>query len=455
MQWIDFNSDTDYELLNRLREMCSYPERPPLTDEEEEELVESLLGVTRGIKKEDFGLTPKETEIKKVINLKNAEKYFPKKYGVELEFESNEPIGRSWLFEKLDKDGLDVDSVLGDGSLSEYGFEILSKPQKDLESLLNFMTNTLDTLNKLDLDFTCESPCAVHIHVSNMRAPINLFLLGIFFEKVFDKIRNDNYSGLVHNFMFIPEKRELRNVLKSLNEENPYTNFNDGAFKSGIKSGFDPYITYILNNVYDLFMGQYRRTTIRYSGFDTSLRTMEFRVFPQTVNKNVYKTYIKIVGYLIFYAETHSLEEIFELFGSHYGSGRHSVNMHKLILKFKKICNLSDGEMYSLFHNFNQNEDIGGLKWWEIYNLVEPVTKLGNEDTSKYYFKNNITKEIYDGYCKRSYPEHVYEKFGDYIGTKSVAHGLCITDDCIYDGHGGYKRYLGFEDGHTMFWGDY
>ena len=103
---------------------------------------------------------------------------FPTRFGVEMEFESEEFNENSWIYSRLTSAGLDVKNVSYDGSLeTEGGFEVISQPLSCLRETYEFMRDTKRELEGLGIPIKSWSPTAIHVHVSNIKNPTNLFLI--------------------------------------------------------------------------------------------------------------------------------------------------------------------------------------------------------------------------------------------------------------------------------------
>lgn len=287
---------------------------------------------------------------------------FPKRYGVEMEFEGEEGVPFSDIQEMLDDRCL---RVVGDGSLTEDGgFEVVSKPLDSTTELYDFMSKTLTTLrNKMEIH-TIGSPIAIHIHVSNVKEPGNLFYLMEYFGDVFEHLRKRHDNLLVHNRLRRPHYGVVKDIIQIERKK---------GFKNMLKDDVGYYFNRKINPLLaneslmlgDIFMNGLRRCTLRYSGFDSNKRTLEFRVFPHIYRESIYRIYIQIVNAMVYFAEENSLESIYKLTSK-------KSPLYLKLMAFQEICGLKDIEMSYLF-NGSMAE---GAKFEQRCRCDPPITMI-------------------------------------------------------------------------------
>ena len=235
-----------------------------------------------------------------------------------------------------------------------------------MDELYEFMEGTLKVAQSLGS--TNKSPTAIHIHVSNYDNPVELFYLMQNYGAVFEHLKQVNKSGLVHRFLCKPK---LRNVKESIKHIRSYDQIGVIDMKRAMINKFDPVIGEKTLNVAQYFM-ESRRSTIRYTGWDTRNRTIEFRILPQRMDKKIYKTYVKMVEKLLKYAEENSLTKIRQV---------PSRGIWGMMESFMNICGLSRTEMYRLFHR-HTSPDLKRIRkdmpFYEVCNLRAPQTNISD-----------------------------------------------------------------------------
>lgn len=290
-----------------------------------------------------FKLTKEhKTKQKKEIKIDNSN---PMRFGVEMEFESNEYVNWDNLFNKISKKDLDIGTIDEDGSLSDYGFEIISKPLKNINDLYDFMTKTREVVVTEVGDDLYEGPtCAIHIHVSNIKNVANLFSLCTYFRNEFDKIRLNHNNNLVHRFSRWPAPSVIKKA-KKIDESYIRKSFDYFSLKDFRLRELNPEFVAKSVLLADHFMGS-RRCTLRYSGWDSHNNTLEFRIFPHKYNDELYKIYCRIVGKFIEKAEEGMDGDAYDTLVS--------MDEHpkERLEHFKKIVGLTDDQMELLFGRF-------------------------------------------------------------------------------------------------------
>jgi hypothetical protein len=130
-----------------------------------------------------------------------------------------------------------------------------------------------------------------------------------------------------------------------------------------------------------------RRSTLRYSGYDSGNATLEFRVMPQRMHSSVYKTYVKIIGMCIKMAEESSRKECYLL-----AETQDKLDLTERLKVFQEFMGLNDKEMHGLFNKISSKETVfyDALKFWEICKLPEPITKI-DYNSFRIYFENYTT----------------------------------------------------------------
>ncbi len=240
-------------------------------------------------------------EVKKE-EIEYPEEEFGMKFGVEMEFEAHKEYNYFEIFSILQGEGINNVEVDSDGSLSPYGFEIISPPLDSLNDIQDFMVRVTQILKDNGYEIYTESPCAIHIHVSNIKNPINLFSLAKYYANIFEYIRTQHHNGLVHRIGGWPHSDHINNV-KKFTKETVMKNYPTSEIKRLVAKKIDPLFAYKCGAICDSFMGS-RRCTLRFSGWDTSNRTLEFRVFPHILNDDMYQIYTDIVRQFIIEAES-------------------------------------------------------------------------------------------------------------------------------------------------------
>jgi hypothetical protein len=329
-------------------------------------------------------LYPSEEEAEP-INVSSDD--FPMRFGVEMEFECDTEYGNDWIELRLVEAGLDVQKVEYDGSLmSEGGFEVISNPLNCLNDVYEFMRKTKERLLDLNMPIKNTSPSAIHVHVSNVKNPTNLFLIMKAFDEPLDQIRRAHKNGLVHERLNLPRYDTLIEAQRHYEERDSYDKFSQRELRWALANKIDPIYKYEARTAHQLFMRS-RRSTLRYSGYDSGNATLEFRVMPQRMHSSVYKTYVKIIGMCIKMAEESSRKECHLLAET---QGR--LGLTERLKVFQEFMDLDDKEMHGLFNKINSKETVfyDALKFWEICKLPEPVTKI-DYDSFRIYFENYTT----------------------------------------------------------------
>ncbi|MCE7699657.1 MAG: hypothetical protein K8E24_012890, partial [Methanobacterium paludis] len=193
----------------------------------------------------------------------NRSEYFKKRFGAEIEFESNEFYDKNYLSRLFIGNGVDIDKVIGDGSLSDNGFEVLIKPQDSLDNLLTQMDNIRGVLDGAYVSYKSGSPCAIHVHMSNYEKPTHLFVLfGILFN-ILKHMTRSVHNELVNRSLMIPNKDSLKLHISQCPKN--FEDFDPTELSMFKDRGFDPIYTREIWDTHSLFMGS-RRCTLRFSG---------------------------------------------------------------------------------------------------------------------------------------------------------------------------------------------
>lgn len=299
------------------------------------------------------------------ITDENRDKLFPVMYGVELEYELDDYVPYNTIYSKIMESGVENCDVKSDGSLSEYGFEVISQPMESLEELNEFMDNVLESVEELGA--TNHSPTAIHIHVSNIKNPESLFYLMERYKTVFEHIKRKNNSGLCHIFLNKPKPNRIKEYMSQIPTE--YTSFNTGTLDYFIRQKIDPILDKKYATLSNWFMDG-RRCTLRYAGYDSDRHTLEFRVFPQRMDKNINRIYCQIVEKLI---------EMSDKVGYYDVAQKPTKELMWLVEEFKEVCELSRMDMYRLFHRHttpSRTNIRSDMMFWEIINVDEPLTHI-------------------------------------------------------------------------------
>lgn len=266
---------------------------------------------------------------------------FNEKYGVELEFEPIKNISH----DKIKKMDGDIFKVCMDGSLSDIGFEVVSKPFESLKTLEKYTHKLLEKIED-KVDLVIGETAAIHYHVSNHKNPTGVFLLCKYFGNVFEDIRLSKNNKLTHNRLSRPRKVGLihDNGFLFSHEDNEW-------FKKSMDNGYDPYIA--KRNIYvgRRFQTRGRRSTLRATGVNFNgdhpesdpKNTLEFRIFPQTNQHSLYHIYPKIIKNILKKTNKNSWEDIYdetmEMGNPHY----------KRYKEFEEVCDLNGEEVEELF----------------------------------------------------------------------------------------------------------
>ena len=297
-----------------------------------------------------FGHSTQSPTFKKTKqdDFKYPEKEYPVKYGVEMEFESNKGYDYDDIVYLLAENGFKNVRVTYDGSLSEDGFEIISPPLDNISDILEFLEGVTDLLISKGYEIIEGQTCAIHIHVSNVRNVVNLFSLGTFYSGVFEHIKQSHHNHLIHRPSSWPSIEHVEKVCK-YNRKNVIMEYSKSSIIQMAKIGYDPLIVLKSAHVSDAFMRS-RRCTIRYSGWDSPNKTMEFRIFPHKFNKDLYKIYVKVVENLIKYANKQPDGELFHELYNKDMSG--TSNIKDRFDSFNEIIGL-DGDQIDVLYNGN------------------------------------------------------------------------------------------------------
>ena len=312
---------------------------------------------------------------------------FPMRFGVEMEFECDREYSNDWIDLRLIEAGLDVQKVAYDGSLmSEGGFEVISNPLNCLNDVYEFMRKTKERLLDLNMPIKNTSPSAIHVHVSNVKNPTNLFLIMKAFDEPLDQIRRAHKNGLVHERLNLPRYDTLIEAQRHYEQRDSYDKFSQRELRWALGNKIDPIYKYEAKTVHQLFMRS-RRSTLRYSGYDSGNATLEFRVMPQRMHSSVYKTYVKIIGMCIKMAEESSRKECYLL-----AETQDKLDLTERLKVFQEFMGLNDKEMHGLFNKISSKETVfyDALKFWEICKLPEPITKI-DYNSFRIYFENYTT----------------------------------------------------------------
>lgn len=295
---------------------------------------------------------------------KYPEKEYPVKYGVEMEFESNKGYDYNDIVYLLAENGFKNVRVTYDGSLSEEGFEIISPPLDNISDILEFLEGVTDLLISKGYEIIEGQTCAIHIHVSNVRNVVNLFSLGTFYSGVFEHIRQSHHNQLIHRPSSWPSIEHVEKVCK-YNRKNVIMEYSKSSIIQMAKIGYDPLIVLKSAHVSDAFMRS-RRCTIRYSGWDSPNKTMEFRIFPHKFNKDLYKIYVKVVGNLINYANKKPDGELFhELYNKDING---TSDIRDRFDSFNQIVGL-DADQINILYNGNIINE-------EVFNVNDSIQSL-------------------------------------------------------------------------------
>lgn len=298
----------------------------------------------------------------------NVDHFFPKRFGVELEYELEEVPSYDTIHNILENEGLRVKGVKSDGSLSHAGFEIVSEKLDSLEEVENFMVRGKRRLVREGYELSAQSPTAIHIHVSNVKKPTNMFLVMRAFQDVFEHMRKKMKNGLVHEKLMLPQRGDLLRAM----ENGSYEDVSRSSMRRYKGMGIDPILDEENKNINHLFMLG-RRSTLRYAGYDSGRKTLEFRVLPQRLHTDVYKIYVKIVDKLIEYAENMSFNDLYEM-----NEQKKYAPIHLQMMKFKDVCDLSNEELFKMFNSIKNDRTVlyEDLKLWEVCRYDAPLTKI-------------------------------------------------------------------------------
>jgi len=335
----------------------------------------------------------KEVKWKKKEEFKYPDEEFEMKYGVEMEFESKKGYDYDDIQTLLYKNGLKGVRVTYDGSLSENGFEIISKPMDSIINVLDFLVRVTDVLKGNDYEIFEGHTCAIHIHISNIKNIINLFSLGTYYGDIFEHIKQSHDNHLVHRLSHWPLPEHINRVKKQ-DKNDVIRDYPISHIQGLIKNKLDPLVVYKSQNICDFFMGS-RRCTIRYSGWDSPNRTMEFRVFPHKFDNELYKIYVKIVGNLIHYANRHEEGELYDKL----------YNDHK--------------PLYEKFESFNEIIGLNKKQINKLYNEVLIVKTIDGPDIERHISMDDTQLPHYIRLCanrvcaERNVGEYLYIPYGN------------------------------------------
>ncbi len=201
---------------------------------------------------------------------------------IELEFdgEQNAPTLSKIFNEFYDWDG----NVVEDGSLGKCGKEFVSGIYENLDFVMELHQDIKKFSEYHHLGLKYPSPCALHIHCSNIKGVIQLFLLYTAFYEFFEELLINHENKLVHNRLVMPGWHVLKRAFKEPFE----VDIEDlDSSQEELFGDISRKLGYLFQNV--------RRSTLRYSGLDSPLKTIEFRPFPMKEDDEIINLYVKIV----------------------------------------------------------------------------------------------------------------------------------------------------------------
>ena len=284
-----------------------------------------------------------------------------KKFGVEVELESDEWLDYDDIYSCINN----CNEVKDDGSLN-YGCECTSIPLNRIKDIFNFIHESRNAM----MEYGCytQSPCAIHIHISNHKKPINLHKICYSFYDVFEKIRNNNKSGLMHyrNESISNADLKSRLINKKLIMQN-----NEDFYKFCNQS----------SNI----LQHYRPTTLRTRmGYNNA--TLEFRPIPNNrTSKKYFNVWEKIYKTMIEKSEKMHLNEMEKITDS---INRFDSLSHKF-LAFKEFFDLSFKELHVLMYNQNDKtknmyDDIISKNKYDFLNIMHELI-FSNMDSNMEY----------------------------------------------------------------------
>lgn len=278
-----------------------------------------------------------------------------KKFGVEVEMESDEWLDNDSIYSSINN----CYEAKDDGSL-EYGTECTSVKLNNINQVFDFIDESRAVM--MDYGGYTASPCAIHIHVSNHKKPINLHKISYAFYEVFEQIRKNNNNGLMHYRNSYISNADLRRNIETnliMRDESEFYKFCNQSSN---------------------YLAQYRPTTLRtrIAGYNSA--TLEFRPIPNNRSYHKYfETWKKIYSAMIEKTEKMHLIEI-EKFSDNV------INIPTLdrldalsyqFLEFKSFMDLTFKELDILLHYQNR----------ERRNIFDDILAGGKND-------NDIMKKL-------------------------------------------------------------
>jgi hypothetical protein len=210
-----------------------------------------------------------------------------------------------------------IETVKGDGSLSDYGFEIncgIFEGIKDMKGALNHVIEVCNEEN-----FIPRSPCALHIHIGGHSKPLNFSILSHMFDQVYGMILNNNNNSLMWGNKVLRTPRGP-DIIKCENT----SQFRRMLERLPISGG--------------------RGYTLR----NRCNRTIEFRAIPLRINPTYIKGWMKIYEGIKKRANHMSYEKVLKLNENVLGG-----DLNHKIEVLSDICGLTDYELFVLFHKIN------------------------------------------------------------------------------------------------------
>jgi len=308
-----------------------------------------------------------------------------------------------------------IETVKGDGSLSNDGFELncgIFEGFKNMEGALN---QIIDVCH--EESFIPRSPCALHIHNGGHSKPLNFSILSHMFDNVWSNLIQKNNSDIMwdNKIIRIPSQPLYKKCTTR------------GEFRDALNH---------------LPISEGRGHTLR----NRCNSTIEFRAIPLRLNRTYIKGWMKIYNGIKKRANHLSYQKMKEL-NKKTLEGDLNHKLHVL----KKVSGLTNYEMFVLFHKINNEskEKWDNLKS-EKYNYVDILRGHILDPTIKTttglkqifdikgvsYNKNKVNNmEVF--YPTRYSPMH----FSKYLITKEEIRSLNIL---TYNNQWGYLNDQGF-----------
>lgn len=227
------------------------------------------------------------------------------------------------IYYKLNESNHIINDIKEDGSIPyDTGFEINSVVFDDIKE---FKKGLIDLVKNMKHEgIYTESPCAIHLHCSNIKSPLKFKILSHCWDDIYTIIRGTNCSGLMFHKSNIDTTQYLP----------PYNN--------KINLGNMDFREYLRN----IGFSSYRNRTIR-----NRIQTLEFRPIPARLNKEYIKIWMGIYERLIKKSYSMSLDNIKKL----YINIQNSPSNSKRISDFMEFFNLSNWDLFVLSHKINNN----------------------------------------------------------------------------------------------------